>query len=57
MKQLLAYYDEVDGQGNRKHYWRSISHRSNRISDSTYLTRSHRYINQNGSKHQKNGQY
>jgi len=44
MKQVLAYYDEVDGQGNRKHSWRSVNHRFRRIPDSTYLTRFRRYV-------------
>ncbi len=50
---MFNYYDEVDEKGNRKRSWRSINHRFKKVSDSTYLTRFRKYVNQNGTKQQK----
>ena len=54
MQKVLNYYDEVDEKGNRKHSWRSINHRFKRVTDSTYLTRFRKYVNQNGTKNNRN---
>lgn len=53
MKKVLDYYDEVDENDNRKHSWRSINHRFKRVSDSTYLSRFHKYVDRNGTKREK----
>jgi hypothetical protein len=50
---VFDYYDEVDEKGNRKRSWRSINHQFKKVSDSTYLTRFRKYVNQKGTKQQK----
>ena len=52
-KKVLNYNDEVDENSKRKHSWRSINHRFQRVSDSTYLSRFRINVNKNGTKQQK----
>jgi len=57
MKEVVAYADAKDSSGKRRRSWKSVHEKYKRIPAQTYISRFRKYIEQQGTKRQKNTKY
>jgi hypothetical protein len=53
MKAVIAYADERDDSGKRRHTWKSIHNRFRALPNQGYVSRFRKYLEQEGTKQQK----